>query len=158
MRRPNSPARIAVAYACSNARSVGRFDDIDFRQLKGPHGIVAAAGIELRAVVRKREQVLSQKNLEAAPSSLHLRIRISEIASWQSVMSARRQCTSGSPLETAGISRDFRVLCPAVTRINLRQMHARLHIARQIFDSLSIPLRGPAQLCFGTSSPHRTPS
>ena len=79
-------------------------DGVDTRQFKGSPGIVAAAGIELRTMVGKRKQMLFQKDLEAGSSGLHMRVGLGEIVPGGQY-SARRQCTSGSPLETAGISR-----------------------------------------------------
>src|SRR6476620_6103620 len=47
--------------------------DVGARQCKRPRSIVTGAGIELRTVVRKGEQVFYEKHVEARPRSLHLR-------------------------------------------------------------------------------------
>ena len=122
--------------------------DVDSRQFKGSPGIIAAAGIKLRAMIRKRKQVFSQKSLEAGSSGTHVRLSFRKSLHGDHHIGE----TPENFRVAAGNRRNqqcFRVLSATIIQINLRQMHTRFHMARQIFDGLLIPPRGPARLGFG---------
>ena len=70
-----------IRVANANGRLMGKLEspqgwtirEVDSRQFKGPPGIVATAGIKLRTMVGKSEQVIRQQRLETGASGQHMR-------------------------------------------------------------------------------------
>ena len=58
----------------------GTIGDIGVRQLEGPPAIIAAAGVELRGMVREGEQMPPKKLIEAGPGGIELSLGLFEPA------------------------------------------------------------------------------
>ena len=132
--------------------------DVESRQFKALAGIVAAAGIELRTVVGKREQVFSKKTSKpdraaciCASASANLPARVTSRRRDAKILQGRRLQSPEISTASASSVRPHRW-------INLRQMHARFHIAaadtRWPFGTTAQPgsIAAPVR-----SSPQRTP-
>jgi hypothetical protein len=110
----------------------------DAREFERPPAIIAAASLELRCMVRKSEQVFPKKLFETKSRGVELCLSLFEPP-------LRDQHIGKTPpnLRTSAGSRwqeqDFRVTGLILAHINFRQVHSRLHVARQVGDRASIP-------------------
>jgi hypothetical protein len=73
-----SPALTAIAFACLTARRVGRFATFVRASPSARRLSFAAAGVELRRMVREGEQVSAKKLFEAEPCVVELYLRLFE--------------------------------------------------------------------------------
>src|SRR5262249_1046262 len=110
--------------------------------------IIAARGVELRAMVCEREQVSSEKRFETGPGDVELRLSLFEPGLCP-------QYVGKTPPNLRIAARErrhqeyFRIGRAALARIDLRQMHSRLRIGRQVSDCASIPERGSTRVWYG---------
>lgn len=121
---------------------------VDAGEFESPSGIVATGGVELRTMVRKGQQVLSEKNLEARLRGPHLFFRLGGPAHGGQHL---RQ-TPGHFRVAGQDGRDqqgLRFRAESGPQTDLRQMHARFHITGQTLDGLLIPLGRPSTLWLG---------
>src|SRR5262245_57139048 len=111
---------------CTAGRTIG---DICARELERTPVIVASAGVGLRGMVRESEQMSLQELLETGPCGIEVSLGLFELA-------LRSQHIGKAPIDlriTArkrGQEQRFRVAGAVLARVDLREMHTRLHIAR----------------------------
>src|SRR5215831_18256049 len=123
----------------------GTIGDIRARELERPPAIVAAAGVELRGMVREGEQMPLKKLIEAKTRDVELSLRLFELA-------LRNQQIGKTPIDFWITARKrwqeqrFRVAGAALTRADLCQVHTSLHIAGQVRNRTSIPERGKIRI------------
>src|SRR5262249_26181942 len=106
--------------------------------------VVAAGGVELGCMVSEGEQVFSKKLIETAPCRVELRLGLFKPA-------LRDQHVGKPPLDLRITTRErwqeqrlrFSGLISA--RVNLGQMHARLHLTRQVNNFAPVTERGKIQ-------------
>ena len=119
-------------------RAIG---DIGARELERPPAIIAAAGVERRGMVRESEQMSPQELIEAGSRGIELSLGLFEPA-------LRSQHIGQAPIDLWIAARKrwqekrLRVAGSLLARVNLRQVHTRLYIARQVTNCTLIPERG----------------
>jgi hypothetical protein len=64
----------AIAWACLDRSARGMIRDIRARECEGSPTVVAAAGVELRGVVREGEEVFPEELFEPTPCCIELRL------------------------------------------------------------------------------------
>src|SRR5215470_16745505 len=130
----------------------GTIGDIRAREIERPPAIVAAAGVELRGMVREGEQMPLKKLIEAKTRDVELSFGLFELA-------LRNQHIGKTPIDFRITARKrwqeqrFRVAGAAFARANFRQVHTRLHIAGQVGNRTSIPVSGETKIRYGHELP-----
>src|SRR5215470_19414037 len=130
----------------------GTIGDIRAREIERPPAIVAAAGVELRGMVREGEQMPLKKLIEAKTRDVELSLGLFALA-------LRNQHIGKTPIDFRITARKrwqeqrFRVASAALARADFRQVHTCLHIAGQVGNCTPIPVSGETMVRYGHEFP-----
>jgi hypothetical protein len=117
-------------------RTIG---DIHAREFERPPTVVTAASVELRGMVREGEPVSPKKPIEAYACGGELRLRL-----FESLLRDQRISKTPSDLGIAARQRPpeqrLRLARFVLARVDLRQVHTRFYISRQVGKGALIPL------------------
>jgi hypothetical protein len=129
--------------------------DIRVREFARPAAVVASARGELRGMVREGEQMPPKKLIDCKPCGVELCLSLCEPP-----LRAQHVGKTPSDLQITARKRRpeerLRIARSVLARIDLREVHTRLNIARQVSDCASIPELGNIRVRDGHefSPPH----